>query len=240
MITAIIDNTVHFGNFFDNIGNENMFIEEVDIENLKDLEGIVEKNDKVFFKEFNWPSDSSKESNKYDYINEKTLDNFRSPKYDKLYKERNGSLFSMSKAQYRQYMQFCKAHHECMIDPETGLSRFGTIGGGIVVKYQINYNYEEMFPMTQFVKCEYCQEENQLEETSYKDIEIDEEELDKKYASYINYGTKMTEVEFYRFIEIYNEYKETLQVNFMGTGLGYIITVKTKDFIFGITDYECW
>ena len=43
-----------------------------------------------------------------------------------------------------------------------------------------------------------------------------------------------------RFIEIYNEYKSPMIISFMGTGLGNIITIKVKDFVFDITDNSHW
>ena len=53
-------------------------------------------------------------------------------------------------------------------------------------------------------------------------------------------NNKFDKIEFYRFMEIYNEHKEPLIIKFMGTGLGDIIIVQTKDYIYDITNIDRW
>lgn len=48
---------------------------------------------------------------------------------------RFAKTYTMNAVEKLRYEAFCKNHRECLRDPMTGLSRFGTIGGGIEVSF---------------------------------------------------------------------------------------------------------
>ena len=171
-------------------------------------------------------------SDKYDYINENTLDKYITDTYENMY---NNQDFTLTKKQYYQYLEFCEEHKDCLRDKNTGKHKFGTIGGGISLIY---------FPRLNniYVICYGC---NEIKKLDCKDIDIDSsklEELNKKYDEYCKYNKcKLNHVEFYRLIEILNEYdEEDIELSFMGTGLGDIINVKTKEYQYDITDISNW
>ena len=236
MTKLVIDNTRKSGNFFDNINNYNMFVDEYMISDLSEIKDIVKDTDNFYLVEddsYNELDDKFKL--KYDYINTETLDKFINPEYEKLYKTNYKTMFRLSKEEFKQYIKFCQDHRKCLY--EDGKSKFGTIGGGICLEYHINYNNEEYLPFFKFVKCYGC---NFTEKITNSDIKLEDKNFENAYENHVKYGNKFDKIEFYRFMEIYKEYKEPLIVVFEGTGLGNIITVKTKNYIYDITNTDSW
>ena len=215
MKTLTIDYTRTAGNFFDNINNYNYIAEEY----YFDDEDIVEKVDDV---------DNLFSKLKYDYINNDTLKKFINPKYEKIYRERNSKLFKMTSTQYSIYKDFCKEHHKCV-------KNFGAIGGGIEVIYKLNYTYDFELPNIElsYVKCLGCNKKKNFD-TSKSTTYFD-------YNEYMNYYIpKFDKVEFYRFMEIYNEYKKPLTIKLVNTGLGVIFEVIVDNYDYIITNIENW
>lgn len=243
----IIDNTSTPGTFFDNINNTNMLVNEYIIEDVSEIENFKDeilKTSKVYIKEdlvdengliYYESGKSLYSTTKYDYINEDTLETYRTNKLDKLYKTFNDN-FKLTKSQFNNFHYFNEEHHNCKVN-EDGSHKFGTIGGGTSLIFEINYCSEEMFPKFAFkgVKCHACNKISQL--TGERE---DYDRLEKDYEAHIKYGPDLNEVEFYRFMNIYYEYKSHLEIGFMGTGLGYLISVKVKDFVFDITYNTHW
>lgn len=253
MVRVTINNSSTSGTFFDNIHNDNLFVNEyyfdtiddfIKFYNSEDNDIIVPKNSKVYIEDgvyFN-PSVNSElySSLRYDYINEKNIESYRTPELDKLYNDNFNDRFKLSLSQYLAYKEFCKKHHDCKVD-ENGRHKFGTIGGGTSFEYSINYCSEEMFPNFSFdgIKCHACNVIDKVFQNLKEDYELSTKEK-KDYESHKKYGPGMTLICFYRFMAIYNEFKSPLKVSIMGTGLGDIVSVKVKDFVFDITDNSCW
>lgn len=243
----VIDNTSTAGTFFDNIHNTNMLVNEYDIENVEEIENfkdLIDKSSKIYIKsdevdDYGFVIYDDKElysTSKYDYINEDNIDEYRTSYYDKIFETINDS-FILAKENYNNWLWFLDSHKDCRIDKETGNHKFGTIGGGAELSFEINYCSEELFPKFSFNKaiCLSCNKSSKLsgKNDPYKD-------LDERYELHKKYGYKFNIVEFYRFIEIYKEYKSSLIVSFMGTGLGDCISIKVKDYVFDITDTTHW
>lgn len=170
---------------------------------------------------------------KYDYITENNLNDYITEDKEKLFEE-SKTWFKLTKNQYAQKLKFEKEHHDCLIDKDTMRHRFGTIGGGIVIKYKINK--DTIIP---FIKCEWCKENKELIDELPENIDI--QELDNRYERYSKYPDKFNKVEFYRFMNILEDFKdESIEVGFMGTGLGDIINISVKDNNFSITDTSHW
>lgn len=244
MIRITINNVSTPGTFFDNIQNDNMFVNEYYLKNIDQFDEVIKyipKNAKVYIEDHvrldinEYLKTELYSSNRYDYINKDNIDQYRSDKFDNLLEEINKSLV-LNKEQYNSWVNFQDKHKECRID-ENGRHKFGSIGGGSELVYQINYCHEEMFPKVGFLhgKCLGCEKTNKL---SRKTNPI--KNLDQHYESYVNYGPGFSQIEFYRFLAIYFDFKTTLEFGFMGTGLGYCIYVKANDFIFDITDTSNW
>lgn len=176
---------------------------------------------------------------KYDYINNDTLEQYKTEALEKVYPIHQ-NMFKLTPNQYKHYLKFSEEHKDCRVDKETGRHKFGTIGGGLSIIYRTNDKWDIF---DKFIKCYGCDIEEKLEDT---DIELDipADKLQKDYENYCKYGPSLNKVEFYRFNEIWEEYVEEkgeqLEVGFMGTGLGELISVKTKDFIYSITDTTNW
>jgi len=179
------------------------------------------------------------ERTKYDYINKTTIDQYKDDDLEEAYPY-NKNMFKLTKNQYKHYLKFLKDHKDCRIDKETGKHKFGTIGGGTSIIYKTNDKWDIM---DKFIRCHGCDIEEKLEDT-YIELDIPKDKFQKDYEDYCKYGPSFDKVEFYRFNEIWNEYiidkGEQLEVGFMGTGLGHIINVKTKDFSFDITNTDNW
>lgn len=176
---------------------------------------------------------------KYDYINNDTLSQYQTDELEKawiIHKE----MFKLTPNQYKHYIKFSRDHYNCRVDTKTYKNKFGTIGGGLSIIYRTN---NEWYMTDKFIRCHACNMEEKLEDT---DIELDitADKLQKDYENYCKYGPSLNKVEFYRFNEIWEEYVEEkgeqLEVGFMGTGLGYLISVQTSDFRYEITDSSNW
>lgn len=238
----VIDNTPTAGTFFDNIHNTNLIVEEYEIESVDDIKNLeieIPKSSKIYIKEDNIPYRVNEEvisSLKYDYINEDNVNEYRTPYFDKIFKTINDS-FLLTKEQYNSWIVFQNEHIDCRVDKENGRHKFGSNGGGSSLLFQINYCSEEMFPRIGFIgaKCEGCEKKDPLIK-KYDDIK----DLDKRYESFQKYHFKFNLVEFYRFVEIYNEYKSTIEISWMGMGLGDLVSIKVKDYVFDITDNSHW
>lgn len=176
---------------------------------------------------------------KYDYVNNDTLENYKDDYLEKMYSFHK-EAFKLTLNQYKQYLKFSKDHKDCRVDKETGRHKFGTIGGGLSIIYRTNDKWDIF---DKYIRCEGCNKEEKLEDV---DIELDipAYKLKKDYESYCKYGPSFNKVEYYRFNEIWEDYvekkNEQLEVSFMGTGLGYLINVKTKDSTYSITDSSNW
>ena len=177
--------------------------------------------------------------NKYDYINNDTLDQYKNEGMENVY-QFHQIMFKLTFYQYKHYFKFCKEHYNCRIDSKTGRNKFGTIGGGLSVIYRTNDEWD-MFD--KFIKCEGCDIEEKLEDIDIE-LDISDDEIRKSYELYDKSSISLTKIEFYRLNEIYNEYVidkgEQLEVRFMSTGLGHIVNIKTKDFLYCITDITNW
>ena len=67
----------------------------------------------------------------YDHITSKDVDIAVQHSDEYRYAEK----FTLNAVEKMRYEAFCKAHIDCLRDPETKLSKFGTIGGGIEVSF---------------------------------------------------------------------------------------------------------
>lgn len=244
MVRVTINNASTPGTFFDNIHNDNLFINEYYLEDIDQFDKVIKyipKNAKVYVEDnidfIPKVNNELYSSLRYDYINEKTIESFRTKELDELFNNNFNDRFKLSKTQYKNYKKFVNDHHDCRVD-ENGLSKFGTIGGGTSFNYALNYCAEEMFPNFAFlgVKCHGC---NKLSTLSEDCEELTEQEL-KDFEAHKKYGPELTRIAFYRFMAIYNEFKGPLELSIMGTGLGDLVSVKVKDFIFDITDNSHW
>ena len=234
----IIDNTRTSGNFFDNILNDNMLVSVYNIndKNLNDIINIIKDTDNFLFINNNDYNDYN-HYNKYDYINNNTINDYINSEYENLYINFN-NMFKLSESQYKQYIDFYNEHKKCLIDQKTGRHNFGTIGGGIVQEYKIKKIEDKTFIYNIYVKCLQCNNVKELITTDNINITDD---FKKSYELKHKFNSKFDKVEFYRFMEIYNEYKnEDLTVGFINTGLGNIINVKINDFIYDITNIDAW
>ena len=242
----IIDNTRTTGNFFDNINNYNNFSYEFIIDdetNFNEIKKYINNESSLSIKKLNneelsdyWGGDFNIcSTKKYDYINEDNLSEYINDADEMLFGKQD-EWFKLTKNQYAQKLKFKKEHYDCLIDKDTMRHRFGTIGGGIIVKYKMSKD-----SIKPFIRCEWCKEEKELIDEFPKDLDIVQEELDKKYDIECKYPDKLNKVEFYRLMEILkdNNYNP-LEISFMGTGLGNIVNVKTLKYNFSITDTTHW
>ena len=230
----IIDNTRSAGNFFDNLLNDEMIVTEYDIDNIQSIS--LDDNDKVVINTYLDYYDDPRYNfiDKYDYINAKTYPSFKTDEYENLYNELYKKMFLLTKSQYKQYYDFVQDHKKCLNNNES------TIGGRICLEYHIRNTEDSPIVFDCFVKCNYCDDIIKLEDNFKEDKS---ENYDKKlldsYELFIKYGTYFNKIEFYRFMEIYNDYKdEEIIVSFTPTGLGNLINIKTKEFIYNITDID--
>ena len=180
-------------------------------------------------------------SSKYDFINENNLVDYQTDSLEYAY-EIHQTMFNLTKYQYKRYLAFIGKHHDCLVDSKTYKPKFGAIGGGISIIYKTT-DKSNIEILDKFVKCYGCNDIEQLIDEDI-DFNISDEELEIKYQNYCKYPNKLNKVEFYRFNEIYEEYvenkKEQLEIDFMSTGLGSIVNIKTKDFSYDITDTNNW
>jgi hypothetical protein len=175
----------------------------------------------------------------YDYINNDTLNEYKTEELERVY-EFHQDMFKLTFNQYKNYLKFVEDHKDCRIDKITGFNKFGTIGGGTSITYKSN-NKWDIFD--KLIRCHGCNIKENLEDTDIK-LDISEDKLQKDYEKFCKYGPSFNKVEFYRFNAIWEKYivdkGEQIEVSFMGTGLGYIISVQTSDFKYEITDTSNW
>ena len=181
-------------------------------------------------------------SDKYNYINEDNLNLYETDALNIFYEE-HSTMFTLSENQYYQYLVFCKEHKDCLRDKKTGRHKFGTIGGGISIVYKI-YSKDKI---DKYIICHACNKEIQLTNELPDNLDIlnkDINILKEDYESFCKYKPKFNKVEFYRFSEIWKEYvedkNEEIVISFMGTGLGDLKNIKTKEFSYDITDTSNW
>ena len=243
MIRVTINNASTPGTFFDNIQNNNLFINEYYLDNVDQFDDVIKyipKNSKVYIEDnidFEPEVNSDLYStSRYDYINVKNINTYKTNELDHLFSDFN-NRFKLSESQFKNYLKFCKDHKSCKVD-ENGNNKFGAIGGGISFNYALNYCAEEMFPNFSFIgiKCHTCN----IIDNLGKDCKNLTPKEKKEYNDHKKYGPGLTEIEFYRFMAIYHEFKSPLELSIMGTGLGYLISVKVKNFVFDITDNSNW
>lgn len=180
-------------------------------------------------------------TDKYDYINNDTLEQYKDDYLEKMYSF-HPEAFKLTLNQYKHYLKFVEDHKDCRINKDTGYSKFGTIGGGTSIIFKTTKK-DVWYIFDEYIKCEGCDIEEKLEDMDIK-LDISEDQLMKDYEAYCKHGPSFNKIEYYRFNEIWEEYVEEkgeqLEVTFMGTGLGYLINVKTKNFIYSITDTSNW
>lgn len=178
-------------------------------------------------------------SHDFDYITEKSL-----PKTDdelnslKEECEKNGH-FHMTLKEYIVYENLSNEHLQHLRDEETGFSKFGTIGGGSSVWYHI-----ENGKQTIKFKCDGC---HNTYDISVEANKLDEISADESFIKKYNNSScsKMTLVEYLRykkFCELYLKNGYSIDISFMGTGLGSLIYVKCEEagVEADITDTDCW
>lgn len=237
----VIDNTRTSGNFFDNILNNNMFAKLYNIKEGTELKDLINESDNFYFQENDYSLEAYDYMAKYDYIIEENLEDYINPEYEKLYNEKYKDMFKLTLSQYNQYTEFCGEHKKCLVDSRTGKHRFGAISGGITREFKIkNVEDNNLFLFKTFVKCLYCNDEIELINKPEEKNELSDE-IKNSYDIECKYGFKFDKVEFYRFMEIYNDHKnEDLIVTFMPTGLGSVVSVKTNEFEYNITNIDSW
>lgn len=241
----IIDDTTRSGNFFDKINNQSYTTKEYYIfeMNFKDVLKDIKPDSYIRFEEdIEDTVNFFESSDKYNYINEDNLNLYETDALNNFYEEHN-TMFTLSENQYYQYLIFCKEHKECLRDKKTGRHKFGTIGGGISIVYKI-YNKDKI---DLYVICHACNKEIKLIDELPDNLEIlnkDINQLKEDYENFCKYKPKFNKVEFYRFSEIWKEYvedkNEEIVISFMGTGLGDLKNIKTKEFSYDITDTSHW
>ena len=234
MYILTIDNTRTAGNFFDNIANFNYLATEYPYINIKDLNLYVKNEDHfVVSDEYKPFIEYNNGIMKYDYINNDNIEEYKKefPYYLKLYNNLNNNMFILTKEQYQQYIDFLDEHKQCLLNNDD-------INNGIVLEYHINYSTEELLPFFNYVKCYICGTEYELKDNN-KEVELSDK-IFNSYEIFLKYKNKFDIVEFFRFMEIYNEYKEPLIIRFINTGIGNSITVQTKEFIFNISNVDNW
>ena len=256
MNTVVIDNTRRSGNFFDNINNFNMIVNEYDISDLSEIKDIVNDDDIFYIIKNNIKTDISDKlknklsdtgetkfeiikyndnnKHKYDYITDENLKSYENPEYEKMFNEIYKSMFQLTKNEYKHYLNFCNKHKKCLKNKDINPAN---IESGICLEYHVNYNYEEYLPIYKIVKCYECKTEERLTDS---DIELTDDNFEQSYYTHLKYSVYLDKVEFYRFMEIYKEYKEPLIITFIPTGIGEVVLVKTKEFIYDITNIDNW
>lgn len=175
----------------------------------------------------------NKQNKKYNFIDAEYVDNHWTDDLGKQFLN-NQNMFLLTKNQYKQFVNFCKIHKECLYDKKTMEHRFGAIGGGISLSYKIYKNDDKK--IEPIVQCHYCHETKTL---TNEDINVEIDNFDDKYNRYIKYPNSLNKIEFYKFKEILSE-NDYVNISFMGTGLGNIINVKTENESYDITDISQW
>ena len=155
----IIDDTTNPGNFFDKMNNQSYTTKEYKVSkiNFKNILKDIKSDSYIRFKEDNENIDFINTFDKYNYINENTLNLYETDALNNFYEEHD-TMFILSENQYYQYLIFCEEHKNCLRDKKTGRHKFGTIGGGISIVYKI-HNKDKI---DKFVLCHGCNKEIKL------------------------------------------------------------------------------
>jgi hypothetical protein len=143
------------------------------------------------------------------------------PEFLKDYEERK--VFKMTPTEYYLKDKYEKEHIKCKRNPD-GSNKFGTIGGGHIVRFYFNedWSYEVIS------ECHGCGKSINLTEEAKKL----KEEVPEKYIkmSQIYGGGNLGKVEYYRLWHFLEDHKgHKISIGFMGTGLGYLINVQDED-----------
>ena len=177
-------------------------------------------------------------SHDFDYITEKSLpkieDELNSLKEEC---EKNGH-FHMTLEEYIVYENLSNEHLQHLRD-ERGFSKFGTIGGGSSVWYHI-----ENGKQTVKFKCDGCHNtyDISVEANKLDEISADESFIKKYKNSSCSEMSLVEYLRYKRFCELYLKNGYSIDISFMGTGLGSLIYVKCEEagVEADITDTDCW
>lgn len=178
-------------------------------------------------------------SHDFDYITEKSLPETEEELNNlKEECEKNGR-FQMSLKEYVVYNKLSNEHIPHLRDEVTGFSKFGTIGGGSSVWYHIENGVQTV----KFRCYGCCNTYDVSAEADKVETAAIDETVEKKYNT--RSCSKMTLVEYLRykkFCELYLKDGYSIDVSFMGTGLGPLIHIKCEEagVEADITDTDCW
>ena len=194
-----------------------------------------------------------KEYLKYDYITEAMLPDKDSKEYEDFKKraETEGTIW-LTLVEYLRFKKFQQNHRECLRDPNTGFSKFGTIGGGIKCSFLFTDSGRKVFAY-----CSGCKTEREItdgtngniyDEVTSDELPKTEEEMDA-FMKKTYWGRKfsLNDVEFMRFCKIKEDFSDVenkgdLKVSFRPTGLGDMVAVEYTSLkeTFSITDSTHW
>ena len=175
----------------------------------------------------------------FDYITEKSLPKIEDDLNSLKEECKNNGYFHMTMKEYIVYKKLSNEHLQHLRDEVTGFSKFGTIGGGSSVWYHI-----ENGKQTVKFRCDGCHNTYDISVEANKLDKISEDEsFIKKYNN--SSCSKMSLVEYLRykrFCELYLKNGYSIDISFMGTGLGPLIYVKCEEagVEADITDTDCW
>lgn len=143
--------------------------------------------------------------------------------------------FYLTEEEY--YLKDSLYHQDCMRLPN-GLPRFGTIGGGFSVKFYLHPSGE----IEKIAKCQACGEELNLTKKS-KELHLDDKTYEEYHKKALKSYSKLTELEYARYKKFLEDHSgNTIIIDFIGTGLGWIVTLKdeTTGEYTSITDINNW
>lgn len=177
----------------------------------------------------------SVELSQYDF------DSLRQADKDEIIKDYSlDSVYEISKEEYIVYKRISKQHLKCLRTKD-GLSKFGAIGGGHIIKFHIVNGNPDL--SSALFRCQGCETTYNLTEMSKNESDLSKDALEG-YEKHSKYSLNYTE--YYRlkkFIELYAKDK-TYDISFIGTGLGNLITVRTEngdtEYVSEITDISNW
>lgn len=138
--------------------------------------------------------------------------------------------------------QFSSKHYDCRVLPD-GRHRFGTIGGGFSERYYMSPDGNRFEVVA---KCHGCNETYNISKAALEFQEWPSEEVKAKYIEKAekNYsGGYFSVVEYLRYLKFKEDRPgHTISVEFMGTGLGYLISIRDEETgeYADITDTSCW
>ena len=164
--------------------------------------------------------------NTYDYITDEWI---ASNSIDHLLDimQTYANAFILTKDQYAHWIAYQQEHKICQIDPSTGFSRYGAIGGGMEVAFEVSDGIVKPYAC-----CHTCKDKTYL-------MTVDADV--KHYEQYAKYANKFCNTELVRFAQLLYDLKPTqFTVKFVGTGLGNLIDVEIDGKNYSITDIESW